>query len=82
MGDPQPRVMLPQLGDKVVGDKSHCPRQSVQHDGDKGLVDSERGMMRMHVAEIISNSWRTTTGDERESHLEGQKHGTRSYGEG
>lgn len=37
MGDPQPGVMLPQLGDQVVGHKPHRPRQSVQHDGDKGL---------------------------------------------
>ena len=37
MGDPQPRVMLPQLGDQVVGYKPHRPRQGVQHDGHKGL---------------------------------------------
>lgn len=37
MGDPQPGVMLPQLGDQVVGHKPHRPSQSVQHDGDKGL---------------------------------------------
>lgn len=37
VGDPQPRVMLPQLGDQVVSDKPHCPRQSVQHNGHKGL---------------------------------------------
>lgn len=37
MRDPQPWVMLPQLWDQVVGYKPHCPRQSVQHDGDKGL---------------------------------------------
>lgn len=41
MGDPQPRVVLPQLGDQVVGDKAHCPGQSVQHDGHKGLEQDE-----------------------------------------
>lgn len=37
MGDPQPWMMLPQLGDQVVRHKPHCPRQSVQNDGHKGL---------------------------------------------
>lgn len=37
VGDPQPRVMLPQLRDQIVGDKPHCPRQSVQHNGHKRL---------------------------------------------
>lgn len=39
MRDPQPRVVLPQLRDQVVGDKAHRRRQSVQHDGDKGLQE-------------------------------------------
>lgn len=37
MGDPQPRVMLPQLRDQVVGYKPNRTRESVQHDGHKGL---------------------------------------------
>ena len=37
VGDPQPGMMLPQLGDQVVRDKAHRPRQGVQHDGHKGL---------------------------------------------
>lgn len=37
MRDPQPRMMLPQLRDQVVGDEPHRCGQSVQHDGDKGL---------------------------------------------
>lgn len=41
MGDPQPRMMLPQLGDQVVGNKPHRPRQSVQHDGHKGLSGTQ-----------------------------------------
>lgn len=41
MGDPQPRMMLPQLGDQVVGYKAHCPSQSVQHNSHKGLETSE-----------------------------------------
>lgn len=40
MGDPQPRMMLPQLGDQVVCHKPHSPRQSVQNDGHKGLQTS------------------------------------------
>lgn len=37
VGDPQPRVMLPELRDQVVGYKPHSPRQSIQHYGHKGL---------------------------------------------
>lgn len=37
MGNPQPRMVLPQLGDQVVGHKPHRPRESIQHDGYKGL---------------------------------------------
>lgn len=37
VGDPQPGVMLPQLGDQVVGHQAHRRRQSVQHDGHKRL---------------------------------------------
>ena len=53
MRDPQPRVMLPQLGDQVVGYKSHRPRQSVQHDGHKGLDKvNERNMMKMNKTKL------------------------------
>lgn len=37
VGDPQPRVVLPQLGDQVVSDESHRPRQSIQHNCHKWL---------------------------------------------
>lgn len=42
MGDPQPRVMLPQLGDQVVRHQAHRRRQSVQHDGHEGLQTESR----------------------------------------
>ena len=41
VGQPQPGVVLPQLGDEVVGDQPHRPGQRVQHDGHKGLRATE-----------------------------------------
>ena len=41
--DPEPGVLLPHLGDEVVGDHAHCPRQRIQHNGDKRLDRGERG---------------------------------------
>lgn len=46
MRNPQPGVVLPQLGDQVVGHKAHRPRQSVQHDGHKGLRTGREGKIR------------------------------------
>lgn len=55
MGDPQPRMMLPQLGDQVVGHKAHCPSQSVQHNSHKGLETSECTMKEIPELVFLSD---------------------------
>lgn len=78
MRDPQPRMMLPQLRDQVVGDKAHRRRQSVQHDGDKGLqTRQEKSYTEAHQRFCEAES----SGKEG-IHLEREKHGARSDGEG
>jgi len=42
VGDPEPGVVLPELGDDVVGDEAHRPGQRVQHDGHKGLRSARK----------------------------------------
>lgn len=78
MRNPQPRVVLPQLRDQVVGDKAHRRRQSVQHDGDKRL------QTRQGKSSRFSDSARRRVGRRKKEgiHLEGEKHGARSDGEG
>ena len=78
MGNPQPGVMLPQLGDQVVGHKPHRPRQSVQHDGDKGLR-RQRRLITILAIDVKSVEVRR---NRRDSHPERQEHGTRCDGEG
>lgn len=70
MGDPQPRVMLPQLGDQVVGDNPHRPSQSVQHDSHKRLevsrLKNERNRKRENTSDFALLHNRTAINSKRQ----------------
>lgn len=84
MGDPQPRVMLPQLGDQVVRHQAHRRRQSVQHDGHEGLKTESR----FHDRSSEVSSRGRGGGEEKQhivkggTHLQREKHGAGGDGEG
>lgn len=79
MGDPQPRVMLPQLGDQVVRHQAHRRRQSVQHDGHKGLQTESRFHDR---SSEVSSRGRGGGEEKGGTHLQREKDGAGRDGEG